>query len=211
MNDDSDLSRLSRIGDSVFAVVVTLLAYRVRLPQPDVLAHPSFEALSPFLADLGSVVLSFVVATMFWMGHWGAFRRLHRVDVRFVALHFAFLGALVLLPISTSLMSAGYSHRTSAFAYSLNVFLLALALLAIRAHARRLAPEAFGSVPVLLLPTLLAAIFGAAMVVSLVAPGYARLLWTAAFVCAPIERRWGMGRLWREQRLPAPPPRDQGR
>jgi len=66
-------------------------------------------------------------------------------------------------------------------------------------------------VPVLLLPTLLAVIFGSAMVVSLVAPGYARLLWTAAFVCAPIERRWGMGRLSREEGRPTPPPRGQGR
>lgn len=199
MNEESDLARLARIGDSVFAVVVTLLAYRVRLPGRDALAAPSFESLAPFLTDLLALTISFLVAALFWMSHWGAFRRMHRADLRFVTLHFAFLGTLVLLPISTSLMSAAPNQLAGAFAYSANVCAIAVTLLFFRAHARRLEPQSFGSAPVLLAPALLIAVFGSATVVSLLAPQWSRALWCLAFVVTPIERRWGLGRLTRDE------------
>lgn len=206
MTEDPDLARLSRISDSVFAVVVTLLAYRVRLPSPEALAAPDWVALGPFLSDLLALVISFLVAVLFWMGHWGAFRRMRRADARFVALHFAFLGFLMLLPISTSLMSAAHRQFVGAFAYSANLFMIGVTLLLFRAHARRLQPESFGAVPVLLGPTLLVAIFGSAAVVSLLAPVWAELVWCLAFVVSPIEHRWGIGRLSRTQPVrPAPP------
>lgn len=210
MNGEADLGRLARIGDSVFAVVVTLLAYRVRLPGREALAAPSAEAFTPFLTDLLALTISFLVAALFWMSHWGAFRRMHRVDLRFVALHFAFLGTLVLLPISTSLMSSAPNQLVGAFAYSANVCAIAVALFFFRAHARRLEPESFGTVPLLLAPALLIAVFGSATVVSLLAPQWSRALWCLAFVVSPIERRWGLGRLTRGEQgrraLPPPPP-----
>ncbi len=202
MNGETDLARLARIADSVFAVVVTLLAYRVRLPAHDALASLSLVALAPLLADLAALALSFLVASLFWMLHWGAFRRMHRADAAFVALHFAFLGAMVLLPISTSLMSAASGNVPGTVAYSGNLFLLAALQTLFRVHARRLEPEAYGDAPVVLTPALLALIFGAAAVVGLFAPVASHLLWYVALVTPAIELRWGLGRL---RRLEAPP------
>jgi len=39
MSEETDLARMARIGDSVFAVVVTLLAYRVRIPSREALSR----------------------------------------------------------------------------------------------------------------------------------------------------------------------------
>lgn len=202
MSEETDLARLARIGDSVFAVVVTLLAYRVRLPSGDDLAARSFEALAPFTADLAAVVLSFGVATLFWMLHWAPFRRMRRIDTWFVYLHFAFLGALVLLPISTSIMSHASDGFAGAGAYSANLFLLAAAETLFRFRARRLEPQPFGDVPLLVTPALLMLIFGSAAIASLFASGLASALWCAALITPLIERRWGLGRL---SRAPAPP------
>lgn len=202
MNEETDLARLARIGDSVFAVVVTLLAYRVRLPNSDDLAARSLSALAPLGADLAAVVLSFGVASLFWMLHWAPFRRMHRVDTWFVYLHFAFLGALVLLPISTSLMSHASGGFAGAGAYSANLFLLAAAETLFRVRARRLEPQPFGDVPLLMTPALLMLIFGAAAIASLFAPGLSTALWCAALLTPLVERRWGLGRLARE---PGPP------
>lgn len=76
MSDETDLARMARIGDSVFAVVVTLLAYRVRIPSREALTGGQLAPLQPFLTDLAAVVMSFIVASMFWIGHWRVFRRL---------------------------------------------------------------------------------------------------------------------------------------
>ena len=195
MNAESDLARLSRITDSVFGVVVTLLAYRVRLPSREALSALAPGPLEPFLHDLVALVMSFLVATLFWLLHWGAFRRMSRSDFRFVALHFAFLGAMVLLPISTSLMSSASIELAGAFAYSANLFLLAATQTLFRVHARRLEPEAFGNLPILLTPSLLTGIFGAAAILSLFSPSASPMLWFASLVTPLIERRWGIGRV----------------
>ena len=198
---ESDLARLSRITDSVFAVVITLLAYRVRLPGREALAAPSLAALTPFLADLGALAISFLVASLYWLAHWAVFRRMHGVDFRFVTLHFAFLGGMVLLPLTTSLMSAAAGERIGAFAYSVNLFFLAAMQTLFRAHARRLEPQAFGgAVPLLLTSALLTTLFGIATVLSLTEPAAARWVWWASLLTPFVERRWGLARAGREVR-----------
>ena len=193
--ETDDLSRLARIADSVFGVVITLLAYRVRLPSHEALETLARDAIEPFLTDLAALAMSFIVASLFWLAHWRVFRRMQRADFRFVVLHFAFLGAMVLLPLSTSLMSAAYAERSGAFAYSANLFLLAATQTLFRAHARRLEPQAFGDIPILLSPSLLTALFGVAAIVSLYEPAASRLFWCAALASPFIERRWGLGRV----------------
>lgn len=200
---EPDLARLSRIADSVFAVVLTLLAYRVRLPAREALLAPTREALAPFFSDLAALGLSVLVASLFWLMHWRVFRLMRRADVGVVVSHLAFLGAMVLLPLSTRLMSAAYGSRVGAFAYSANLLLLALTQTVFRLRARRLEPERLGPLPLLLTPSLLAALFGLALLCSLFMPTLAQALWSVALLMPAVERRWGLGRALAE----APPPR----
>lgn len=192
MNGETDLTRIARIGDSVFAVTLTLLAYRVRIPEEQVIADGNWHAMLPFIRDLGAVVLSFFVASMFWISHWRVFRRMRQSDIQFVALNLVFLGALVLLPISTGLVS-GDLTRAGTLAYSANLFFAATASLFLRRHARRIDPEAFGRGRLLLTPAVSMFFFGAAGLVSLYRPSVALTLWLCTLVNPWVERRWGIG------------------
>jgi uncharacterized membrane protein len=192
MTQETDLMRIARIGDSVFAVTLTLLAYRVRIPDQAALSSGALEPLMPFLRDLGAFVLSFFVASMFYISHWRVFRRMRRSDLRFVALNLAFLGTLVLLPISTSLLSADTSFGR--LAYSGNLFFASSAGMFLRAHARRIDREAFGPGRLLIAPVLSMAIFGSAALIGFYYPDAAIGLWWCALASPWIDRRWGIGR-----------------
>ncbi len=193
MTGETDLARIARIGDSVFAVTITLLAYRVRPPSHDTLVSADVSLWAPFLTDLAAVVLSFFVASVFWISHWRIFRRMRQSDMRFVALNLAFLGALILLPISTSLVSSDFT-RLGMMAYSINLFLAAAAGLFVRMHAQRLDPHAFGPGRLLLTPSLSMATFACAALVSAWSPLGAVVLWCGALVMPWIDGRWGIGR-----------------
>lgn len=194
MDGETELVRIARIGDSVFAVTLTLLAYRVRIPGHDELMSGKLAPLIPFLVDLWAVVLSFLVVSMFWISHWRVFRRMKHSDLKFVALNLAFLGTLTLLPISTSIVSANYGTRFGSLAFSANLFATATAGMFVRMHARHLDPQAFGRGRPLLAPTLAMALFGTAMLVSLEWPLAASVLWWIALLTPLVEGRWGIGR-----------------
>lgn len=194
MSAETDLVRIARIGDSVFAVVITLLAYRVHIPDAAVLGAGEWRPLIPFIRDLGAVLLSFFVASMFWISHWRVFRRMQHSDLKYVALNIAFLGTLILLPISTSLVSAADGTRIGSIAYSGNLFAIAGAGFFLRRHAHRLDPQAFGPGHVLLTPSLLMLMFGVAGVVSLWWPAAAPWIWGLTLVMPWVDNRWGVGR-----------------
>jgi len=192
MTGETDLARIARIGDSVFAVTITLLAYRIRIPSHEALASGELVPLIPFLSDLGAVLMSFFVASMVWISHWRVMRRMQHSDIKFAALNLLFLGALIMLPISTSLLN-GAVTPIGALVYSVNLFLAATAGLLLRLHARHLQPQAFGSGLLLLSPLLSMLLFGGAAVVSLHWPLAAMGMWWCAVAMPWIDRRWGLG------------------
>src|ERR1700712_5794726 len=80
----TDLQRITTIGDSVFAVALTLLAVGIRVP-PELIGKSLTAAdLVPMLSDMGAVVLSFCVASVFWLGHWLHLRQVIRTTVPFL-------------------------------------------------------------------------------------------------------------------------------
>jgi uncharacterized membrane protein len=192
MSGETDLARIARIGDSVFAVTITLLAYRIRIPSPEALASGRLLALAPFLSDLSAMLMSFFVASMFWISHWRVMRRMRHSDIKFTALNLVFLGALILLPISTSLVS-GTQTKIGAFIYSFNLFCAASAGLFLRMHARSLEPQAFSGRLVLLPPALSMLLFASAAIVSLAWPPAAIVFWWCAIAVPLVDRRWGLG------------------
>jgi uncharacterized membrane protein len=193
MDGETELVRIARIGDSVFAVTLTLLAYRVRIPGHDELISGKLAPLLPFVLDLWAVVLSFLVVSMFWISHWRVFRRMRHSDIKFVALSLAFLGTLTLLPISTSIVSSNYGTKFGALVYSASLLITATAGLFVRMHARTLDPQAFGP-GLLLAPSLAVLLFGGATLVSRQWPLAAAPLWFATLLTPIVESRWGIGR-----------------
>ena len=101
------LERIVFFSDAVFAIAITLLAIELRLPD-----LPAYQTDASFLAALADVlpalfafVLSFTVIAAFWVGHYRTFRYVVDADGRLVAINFAFLFCIAILPFPTSIIA----------------------------------------------------------------------------------------------------------
>jgi uncharacterized membrane protein len=190
----TDLHRIATIGDSVFAVALTLLAVGVRLP-PDLIGrHLTGADLVPLLNDMGAIALSFCVASAFWLGHGVHLRRAVRTTVPFLIANLAVLLCIVLLPISTRLLSAGPLSTASAAVYSANLLATSLALLVFRRQAMRMSlPEGVAPPPTRIPQTLGSyfslTIHSAALAAAFFKPHLSMSLWILAFT-TPVFEAW---------------------
>ena len=189
----SDLQRITTIGDSVFAVALTLLAVGVRLPPS--LNGKSLEAsdLQPLLLDMGAVAMSFCVASVFWLSHWVCLRKVIRTTVPFLISNLAVLLCIVLLPLSTRVLSAGPLSTVSAAIYGANLLATSLAALIFRRQALALSVPAGETVQATRVPRDLASFYSltvhsSALVAAFFNPWISLALWFCAFMTPLIER-----------------------
>ena len=101
-----EVERLAFFSDAVFAIALTILALDLRLPALPVIrtSEQLVEALVAMWPQLYSFTLSFVVITLFWLGHYRTFAFLRRVDAAFLLLNLVLLFLIVLLPFPTSVL-----------------------------------------------------------------------------------------------------------
>lgn len=196
-----DLRRLALIGDSVFAVSITLNARAVTIPRfgDTDWGSPGFRL---FVEGIGAVLLSVIVASVFWLGHWRYFRHVRFASVSFIAAHFAFLLALILLPISTDLYATNHLSSAATFVYATNLWLLTVVALVFRIAAVRHSPRRelviydwIGLVGLL-------ALFSISIGLSFSSPLVAQACWYVAFVSPVIESRFSR-KIAKDQGLPA--------
>ena len=188
----TDLHRITTIGDSVFAVALTLLAVGVRLPPELMGRHLTGADLRPLLSDMGAIALSFCVASVFWLSHWVHLRRAVRTAVPFLISNLAVLLCIVLLPISTRLLSAGPLSNASAAVYSTNLLATSLALLVFRRQAIRMSLPAGEAPPATRVSPTLGSYFAltihsSALVAAFFQPYLSASLWLLAFTTPMIE------------------------
>ena len=115
------LERIVFFSDAVFAIAITLLAIELRLPDlPPGQTDASFLAA---LGDLGPSIFAFVVSFMviagFWVGHYRTFRYIVVADGRLVAINFAFLFCIAILPFPTSIIASQGDLPSAAIIYAL--------------------------------------------------------------------------------------------
>lgn len=189
----SDLQRITTIGDSVFAVALTLLASGIRVPAS--LSGKSLEVsdLQPLLLDMGAVVMSFCVASVFWLSHWVHLRKALRSTMPFLISDLAVLLCIILLPLSTRVLSAGPLSTVSAAIYSANLLAASLALMNFRRQALTLSVPSGEAVPTTRAPRFLASVYsltvhGLALVAAFFDPWISLALWICAFLTPLIER-----------------------
>jgi uncharacterized membrane protein len=174
--DHFEMRRLESLSNTIFGVAMTLLAYD--LPKAGQFnSAPGWSDLYHLYAGrLGGLVLSFVIAGLFWFSH---HRRLSRQPYGtrgVVILNLLFLLFIILLPATNGLYGNFGATSAVAVLYGLHMTLIA-ALNAwlwwlVNRGARH--PEFVGAVfPVL--------VFLPGTLVALVAPQYAQYLWFLAF------------------------------
>jgi uncharacterized membrane protein len=194
-----DLRRLALIGDSVFAVSITLNARAVTIPR---LGASGFDspAFGTFVEGVISVLLSVVVACLFWLGHWRYFRHVRKSSVALIAAHFTFLLALILLPISTDLFATNRLNPVATLVYGLNLLLLSVVALVFRVVAVRHSPGRALLFYDWLGLACVIALFTLSVALSLRWPFASQVCWYVG-LAAPLLEAWLSRRIVRHQRI----------
>ena len=195
------LERIVFFSDAVFAIAITLLAIELRVPDlPAGQTDATFlEALADVLPALFAFVLSFTVIAAFWVGHYRTFRYVVDADGRLVAINFAFLFCIAILPFPTSIIArqgdlpsatiiyAAFGVATGALSTLLWVYPSRIAHLVsptVTPSIARYVTYRAAVIPVM---------FALSIPVALVAPMLAWVMWFAAApVQALVTRRYRM-------------------
>ncbi len=97
------LERLLFMSDAVFAIVMTLLALELRVPEGFSDATV-MEALREMTPKLIAFAISFAVISVFWIGHATITRDLKQFDWAVGWANLVFLFTLTLIPLATALL-----------------------------------------------------------------------------------------------------------
>src|SRR6202051_2190881 len=114
MPDTVDLfqmRRLEALSNTIFGVAMTLLAYN--LPRGQILnGAPVWSAIwVAYQSQLIALLISFVVAGMFWISHQRRLAFQPHATRPVLYLNLLFLLLIILLPVTTGLYGSGRKHR----------------------------------------------------------------------------------------------------
>jgi len=120
----ADNVRLNAMSDGVFAIVITLMVFEIKIPQivsgEDIaLALPG--ALMEMLPDFERLLLSFVVLGIYWVGHNNVFQHVLKHDRLMLWLNISFLLVVALIPFFASLLVEYGDAQISVILYALNL------------------------------------------------------------------------------------------
>lgn len=116
-------SRIEALTDGVFAVVMTLLVLDLKVP---VITGPEAAAeLSGKLLDLWpkllSFALSFVIASIYWVGHHNQFHFIRRTDRALLWINLLFMLCVALVPFSSGLLGDYPGQQIAVVVYGINL------------------------------------------------------------------------------------------
>jgi uncharacterized membrane protein len=180
-----DMQRLEVLSNIIFGVAMTLLAYRVPTAQfPN--GEPVWSTIwAAYHSQVVALLLSFVVAAMFWFGHQRRLAYEPLATRSVVYLNLLFLLSVIVFPITTGLYGIYGNARDVIVLYSghlavmsgLNAILWVLASLR-RGQPDRVVGSIFATV-----------MFIAATLVALIASNLyiAQFMWGCAFATPVIE------------------------
>ena len=179
-------------SDAVFAIAITLLAIEVRLPD-----LPAGQTDSTFLDALRGVapsffafVISFLVTAAFWIGHYRTFRYVVDADGRLVAINFAFLFCIAILPFPTSIIATQGNLASGTIIYAIFGVATGATSTLLWVYPARIAHLVSPSVTpaiaryVTYRASVIPIVFAASIPIALVSP---QLAWASWLAAAPIQ------------------------
>jgi uncharacterized membrane protein len=175
--DHFEMRRLESLSNTIFGVAMTLLAYD--LPKAGQFKGlPGWTDLYQlYAARLSGLVLSFIIAGIFWFSHQRRLARQPYGSRNVVFLNLLFLLSIILLPVTNGLDGSYGLSNAVAVLYGLHLTVIAtlnagLWWLVYRDDQHH--PEFIGSVFAVL-------VFLPGTLVALFAPQYAKYFWFLAF------------------------------
>jgi uncharacterized membrane protein len=107
--------RLVTLTDGVFAIVMTILVLDLEIPGASD-SQPVADSIRELGPTFSAFVISFLLVSMYWVGHRGAFAQVRYVDYRLVWLNLLFLLPVSMIPFAASTLG---SHPRDATALQL--------------------------------------------------------------------------------------------
>lgn len=180
---DFEMRKLESLSNTIFGVAMTLLAYD--LPKAAQFSElPDWNDLyHAFGGRLTGMVLSFIIAGIFWLSHHRRLTRQPMGSRLVVMLNLLFLLSIILLPVTNALY--GNYAMSSAVAVLYGLHLTAIA--GLNAVLWRLALGS-GFQPEVLASTFPLLAFIPGTVVAAYEPHYATWFWSAAFLALLVRR-----------------------
>jgi len=180
--DQFEMRRLESLSNTIFGVAMTLLAY-------DLPKAGEFKTM-PTWSDLGhlysgrlvGMILSFVIAGVFWISHHRRLARQPEASRDVVLVNLAFLLSIILLPVTNGLYANYGTSSAVAVLYGLHLTVIA----SLNAWLWWLIMGGFRHEFIVALFPLLAFLPGTA--VAAVVPQYAPYFWLLAFGALVVRR-----------------------
>jgi len=184
-----EMRRLEALSNTIFGVAMTLLAYD--LPKQKLMvATPDWHAIAAvYGTNLLALLLSFVIAGMFWFSHQRRLAYAPDGGRAAVLVNLLFLLSIILLPVTSGLYGSYSQARDVATLYAFNLALIATINLVLWVmatapgrHWQMLGPPAFSAL-----------VFIVAFAVAPFAPGYITFIWPLAFIAPFFAARANSG------------------
>lgn len=130
-NNSMHHSRLHALADGIFAIVMTLLVFEMRMPNlpPDVTNPVLLQYLRPLIPALGSYVLTFTLLFTYWKAH-HFFVSVYakNIDSRLTNINVLFLMLVALIPFTSTLLSRYSENQAAIGIFGLHIILIGLTL-----------------------------------------------------------------------------------
>ena len=130
------IERLVFFSDAVIAIAITLLALDIKI-EPTESGHLQYADIWAQWRVFAAFGLSFLNIANFWIRHHTFFVHINQIDQRLLWWNILWLLFIILLPFSTSLVSAYFSSAPAMVIYSLNTLLIAVCQNAIWGYSSR--------------------------------------------------------------------------
>ncbi len=123
--------RLEALGDGIFAVAMTILAFELKWPNlPDTSLNSFVQSFHHILPDLLCYIISFVILGIMWFGHRMVFEYIGKTNRHFIFLGVIFYMMICLVPFSTRFLAENKLQWGTILVYGLNLSFCNLALYA---------------------------------------------------------------------------------
>lgn len=125
VGDGISKSRLERLTDGVFAIVMTILVLEITIPY---LASSEVSIELPkqlihLLPMVLSYVISFIILGFFWIGHDDQFHYIKRVNRTLLGISIFYLMFVALIPFSATLLGEYGNQQISVLIYGGNLII----------------------------------------------------------------------------------------
>lgn len=126
-----DTARIETLGDGIFAIVITLLVFELKVPVIPPGIDPA-AALPGLLVAMWpkfvSWILSFMILGVYWQAHHGQYHLIRRVDRPLIWLNILFFMMIALIPFTAALLGTFPHTQLAVVLYGANLIFVNLSL-----------------------------------------------------------------------------------